>query len=217
MTLEKKPEAQNAESETQKRISNRLVDLIDIVFGVVLAINFGMLFANNPFEKSITLEQIITLPNLSLIVAYIAIILSWVGYHQMIEYNPYILNRWGYIRFSCDVVIVFFYTVLMYSVKNTFLYLTAFAIIFLLYAVGGSVRNKEYRHKVSWSRGSLEYTLFFSLTLLAWYVLESAKPVYPILDNVPTSWILILVVLFLNLDYRYRRTKKGFVRRDKDL
>lgn len=203
--------------ETQEKISNRLVDLVDIVFGVVVAINFGMLFASNPFDKGITLDQIISLPNLSLVVAYIAIILSWVGYHQMIEYNPYVLNRWGYFRFSFDVMIVFVYTVLMYSIKSISLYLATFPIIFLLYAVGGAVRNKEYGRKVSWSRGSFEYTIFFSLTLLVWFIWDFVRPVYPILDAVPTSWILVLIVLFLNLHYRYRRAKKGFVKKNKDL
>jgi len=193
-----------------------LIDLIDIVFGVVVAINFGMLFTNNPFDKSITLDQVISLPNFSLLVAYIAIILSWVGYHQMIEYNPYMLNRWGYVRFSFDVLIVFMYTVLMYSIKNTALYLAAFPIIFLLYAIAGAVRNKEYGCEVSWPRGSIEYTVYFSLTLLVWFIWGFVTPLYPILNMVPTSWILVLVALVLNLHYRYRRAKKGFIRKNKE-
>jgi hypothetical protein len=212
--LNPKSDAQKAELETQKRVSNRLVDLIDVVFGVVVAINFGMLFSSNPFGKTLTLEQVLSLPNFSLVVAYIAIILSWVGYHQMIEYNPYILNRWGYFRFSFDVMIVFMYTVLMYSVKETTLYLLVYPMIFLLYAIGGATRDKEYARKVSWSIGSIEYTLFFSFSLLFWVMWEFLRTLYSKLDMIPMAWILVIVALILNLHYRYKRAKKGFIRRD---
>jgi hypothetical protein len=207
-------DSQETELETQKKISNRLVDLIDIVFGVVVAINFGMLFANNPFDKGISLYQVISIPNFSLVVAYIAIILSWVGYHQMIEYNPYILNLWGYFRFSFDLVIVFMYTVLMYSIKNTALFLGMFPIIFFFYAIGGAIRNREYAMRVSWPKGSIEYLSSFLITLVFWWIIECMKTQYPILNTVPTSWIAVSVALVLNLDYRRRRTKHGFKRKE---
>lgn len=172
-----------------------------------------MLFSGNPFEAWPTISQTISLPNMSLLVAYIAIILSWVGYHQMIEYNPYILNRWGYIRFSLDVMIVFVYTILMYSTKNTALYLTTFPVIFLLYAIEGILRNKEYCTKVSWPKGSLMYSASFSLILLVWYLWDFLTSTCPKLNMVPIPWILVAATLALNLHYRYKRAKKGFIRK----
>jgi hypothetical protein len=208
------------DSNVQNRISNRLIDLIDIVFGVVVGINFAMLF-NNPIENFPSLDQIITLPHASLLVAYVAIILSWMGYHQMMEHDSYTLkNRWGYLRFSIDVIIVFVYTVLMFSIKNTTLYLASFPVIFFLYALGGRFRNKEYGCEVSWSKGSLKYTAFFLIVLLIWWVLQYTASNHLILNNVPSTWILvpaswmlIFAVLALNLRYRYERAKQGFNRK----
>jgi hypothetical protein len=208
------PEEQKEELVTQKRISNRLVDLIDIVFGVVVAVNFAMLFTESPFKTLPSIGQVITLPHMSLTVAYAAIILSWVGYHQMIEYNPYILNRWGYGRFSFDVIIVFMYTILMYSTQNTGFYLACYPIIFLMYAIGGVIRNKEYKDKVSWPKGSITYTLYFSLVLAVWFIWGFLTSLYSFLNAVPLTWILIVVILFLNLHYRYERAKKGFIRKN---
>jgi hypothetical protein len=202
--------------ENQKGVSNRLVDLIDILFGVVVAVNFAMLLGSSAFESLPTIEQIITIPNLSILVAYVAIILSWVGYHQMIEKNPYILNRWGYIRFSLDVIIVFMYTVTMYSIKITPLYLASFVVIFTLYVIGGLTRNKEYSEEVSWSRGSIIFTALFSVVLILWFVWTFLSANYPQVNVVSATWIsaiLVFAVLALNLSYRYERAMKGFKRK----
>jgi hypothetical protein len=206
--------SQSAENaEIQKRISDRLVDLIDIVFGVVVAVNFAMLFKPTYFETIPVIGQIVTLPNISLIVAYAAIILSWVGYHQLIEYNPYNLNAWGYGRFSLDVIIVFIYTILMYSTENTTLYLACYPIIFLIYAIAGVVRNKEYKAKVSWPKGSLKYTLYFSIILAFWIVWEHLVSFYPAVSVFPLSWVMVAILLPVNLIYRYNRAKRGFIRK----
>jgi hypothetical protein len=208
-----KQQAVLAEPENQKAVSNRLVDLIDVLFGVVVAVNFAMLLGSNALENLPKFEQVITVPNLSILVAYVAIILSWVGYHQMIEKNPYVLNRWGYMRFSLDVIIVFMYTVTMYSIKITPVYLASFVIIFVLYLVGGLTRNEEYKKRVSWSRGILKFTALFSLVLTGWFVWAILSANYPQLNVVPTMWIsaiLVLAVLALNLRYRYERAMKGY-------
>jgi uncharacterized membrane protein len=74
--------------KNQKRISDRLVDLIDIVFAVIVGASITAIFADNPLQKLPSLNEIITLENMSLLVAYVAVVLSWVGYHHMIELNP---------------------------------------------------------------------------------------------------------------------------------
>jgi len=211
-------EHQQERSESRNAVSNRLVDLIDILFGVVVAVNFAVLLGNSPFNSVPAIEQIITLPNLSILVAYVAIILSWLGYHQMIENNPYVLlNPWGYARFSIDVVIVFMYTVLMYSINITPLYLGSFAIVFLFYAIGGMVRNKEYDMEVSWPRGSLKYAALFVAVTAIWLLWELVAVQYFRIDIIPKvliSAILVFVALALNLLYRYERAKKGFKRKN---
>lgn len=198
--------------KTQKRISDRLVDLIDIVFAVVVGTSIAAIFANNSLQKWPSLSEVITLPNMSLLVAYLAVVLSWVGYHRMIELNPYILNRWGYIRFGIDVMIVFTYTVLIYSRENFTIFLFAFPVIFLLYACGGMVRIKEYG-KVSWPKGSLIYMVLFLANWIIYFVWSSLESGHIILESIPISWIIWFLTLLYLFAYRWQREKRGFHRK----
>lgn len=186
--------------KTQKKISDRLVDLIDIVFAVVVGTSIAAIFADNSLQKYPALSEVITLQNLSLIVAYIAVVLSWVGYHRMIELNPYTLNKWGYIRFGIDVIIVFMYTILIYSRENFSIFLSIFPVIFLLYACGGIVRRREYG-RVSWPKGSLMYTALFFVNWIIYFAWDSL------------SWIIWFVTLVYLFTYRWQREKKGFRRK----
>lgn len=197
--------------KTQKRISDRLVDLIDIVFAVVVGTSIAAIFANDSLREWPSLYEVITLPNMSLLVAYMAVVLSWVGYHRMIELNPYTLNRWGYIRFGIDVMIVFMYTVLIYSQENFSIFLSLFPIIFLLYAFGGIVRIREYG-KVSWPKGSLKYTVLFLANWIAYFVWSSLAPGHVFLKSIPMPGILWFLTLLYLFAYRWQREKKGFRR-----
>ena len=201
------------DKKTQKRISDRLVDLIDIVFAVVVGTSIAAIFANNSLREWPSLYEVITLGNMSLLVAYIAVVLSWVGYHRMIELNPYTLNRWGYVRFGIDVMIVFMYTFLIYSRENFSIFLSVFPVIFLLYACGGVVRTKEYG-KVSWSRGSLMYMGLFLVNWIIHFVWRSLAPVHIILESIPISWIVWFLTLWYLFYYRWQREKKGFRRKE---
>lgn len=198
--------------KTQKRISDRLVDLIDIVFAVVVGTSIAAIFANNSLREWPSLSEVITLPNMSLLVAYIAVVLSWVGYHRMIELNPYMLNRWGYIRFGIDILIVFTYTVLIYSQENFSIFLFVFPIVFLLYACGGTVRTKEYG-KVSWPKGSIMYMVLFLVNWIVYFVWSSLVPDHMILEFIPMTWIIWFLTLLYLFAYRWQRAKKGFRRK----
>jgi hypothetical protein len=87
----------------QMRISDRLVALIDTFFGVVLGVSVTAFFGDQPLVSCPSINDLIILPNMALIVAYVAVVLSWLGYHIMIEENPFRLNRWGYFRFFIDI------------------------------------------------------------------------------------------------------------------
>jgi hypothetical protein len=211
----------NDELDIQKRVSDRLVDLIDIVFGLVVAINLAMIIGNAAFKTPPTFEQVVSLSSLSILAAYVAIVLSWIGYHQMVERDFYKLDkRWGYFRFAVDIVIVFFYTILIYSINITTMYLACFVIIFFLYYLGGKIRNIEYGEKVSWTGLSLKYlALFFFLFLISesWDLIPLYFPMsslkFTITNSDAISRILILAVLGFNLTYRYERAMKGFKRK----
>lgn len=197
---------------TKERISDRLVGLIDIVFAVVVGANLVAIFFGNSLQEWPSLYEVINLPNMSLLLAYVAVVLSWVGYHRMIELNPYSLNKWGYIRFGIDFVIVFTYTVLMYSRESFSIFLAMFPLIFLLYACGGIVRMKEYG-KVSWPKGSLIYTGLFLLNWITYFIWSSLVLDHEILESIPMSWVVWFLTLLYLFYYRWQREKKGFRRK----
>lgn len=198
---------------THKKISDRLVDFIDIVFAVVVGTSIAAIFGDSSLQKWPSISEVMTLPNMSLLVAYVAVILSWVGYHRMIELNPYSLNRMGYIRFGIDFGIVFTYTVLMYSRENFSIFLSMFPMIFLLYAFGGIVRAKEYGERVSWPKGSLKYMGLFLANLIIYSVWSSLAGRHAILEAIPMPWIIWFLTLLYLFYYRWQREKKGFRRK----
>jgi hypothetical protein len=200
-------------SGIESRISNRLVDLIDIVFGVVVATSLAAAFGNKLLDSVPSLQQIATLANASLIVGYTAIILSWVGYHKMIEYDPYKMSSWGNARFAVDVIIVFVYTFMIYSVNSFTLFLSAFPLAFFLYAFGGILRNKEYGKVVSWPLGSSIFFIGFLVNFAIWLSWDSIVLNCSIAREIPITWILLSVTLFYLILYRWKRGKMWLTRK----
>jgi hypothetical protein len=194
----------------EKRISDRFVDFIDIVFAVVVGTSITTIFAANSFQTWPSAQEIMTLSNLSLLVGYFAVVMSWVGYHKMIELNPYTLNRWGYGRFVLDFLIVFVYTVLIYSRDNYSIFLGMLPLMFLLYACGGIVRMQEYGKGISWPKGSLIYMGLFIGNWLVYSIWNLLAKEIKVIETIPIEWIVLsLTFLYLFL-YRWQREKKGF-------
>jgi hypothetical protein len=188
------------DKEIEEKISNRLIDLIDIIFGVVVAQSFVIIFATNQSYQKL---QLISYPLLFL--AYAAIVLSWIGYHKMMVYNPYKQNRFGYSRFCLDIFLIFIYALLLTSYENSFYFFTILPIIFLLYAVGGIFRDKEYHKKVSWSKGSLTFAGLFVINLIIYSIWMYLK--------INNNFLFILIcgfTFFYLFYYRFRRDKKGY-------
>lgn len=192
----------------QQRISDRLVALIDTFFGVVLGVSVTAIFGEDPLNSCPTPNELITLPNMALVVAYTAIVLSWLGYHIMIEENPFKLNRWGYLRFFSDIFIVFMYTALIYSRNYLVLFLFIFPAIFLFYIIGGIFRNKEYGEKVSKPILSLKYLIFFLLTAIIYKSWSTTTWCWDLLSLSKMSWIVLFINLLLLIRYRIERDAK---------
>ena len=188
--------------EIQKKISDRLVALIDIIFGVVVASSFLIIFENN------SSSQLELYSYLLLFLAYAAIVLSWIGYHQMIEYNYYSDSFWGYSRFILDILLVFLYAILIYSYKDVVNFFILLPIIFIIYATGGFIRNKEYKKEVSWQKGSIIYAVIFILVNLIYHFILTDY--IKISDNNTSVIILFPFTLFLFVWYRKQRHKTGY-------
>ncbi|MFX1519816.1 MAG: hypothetical protein ACFFCD_07840 [Promethearchaeota archaeon] len=175
MKSEKEKEKTVSEVDENKEsiVSDYLVGLIDMVFAVAIGVSITLVFEENIFLQP-SLQIIIT-TFLSLMAAYTAVVLSWIFYHRMIIDNHYRLDTtlWAYIRFAIDFVIVFIYIFLtlliagVYSAIEFSMFLINFPIIFVLYALGGFIRDLEYKKSVSFPGLSL---MFAGLFAVNWFI-----------------------------------------------
>lgn len=188
------------EKNSEKEISKRLVNLIDITFGVVVACSFTILFDNSDYTF-FKIDYYILL-----LIAYFSIILSWIGYHRMIENQYYKQNILGYLRFGIDILLIFLYAYLLYSYDNLYNFLLILPIIFLLYLISGIIRNKEHNKVVNWSKGSIIFTFLFLINFILYNFWINNKFAS---NFVFLSLIYITTFVFLLL-YRIYRHIIGF-------
>lgn len=186
-------------TDSEKRISEQLVSLIDILFAVAVGDSiFTLVFSNNTIiEWPIFYNIIITIPNIALIVAYAAVILSWIGYHSMINQFPYRSNLLGKMRFWIDILIVFIYISFIYSKDNLSLFLFWFIPIFLLYAIGDCIRDIEYNSRVSQKYKSFLFAFLFAIIWVIYYKLN------PVISGLAMSYLVLLLNLSLLFFYRF--------------
>lgn len=187
----------------ERKLSDRLVSLVDIVFGVVFGLSIPTVFGS---DTNITIPNswvnILTISNFALFVAYISIILSWIGYHKAMEQYPFKIGVGGSRRFFMDLAIVFLYAVLIYARSNTLLYLAIFPIIYLFYLAWDVMLNHEYRTHATSTRTTFKYFIIF---LITWSIYSYTGATYGV------AWIFLIVALISNLAFRY---EKGTWRHD---
>lgn len=189
-------------AESERRISNRLVSLIDIIFAVAVGDSiFALIFSDPSINNWPELDKILTISNMSLFVAYCAVVLSWTGYHNMIENFPYRSNFWGKARFCVDLFVVFTYIYFIYSKNNFSLFLFLFIIIFFLYGIGDMIRDLEYDQRVSQRSKSFIFMILFLCVYISYHI--------NILIALGISRLIILIINFLLLII-YRKIRLGF-------
>jgi hypothetical protein len=111
------------------------IDFIDPLFAVALNVSFAQIFTEPWFlDRRLVLRE----PNIfyvaTLFLAYLTVVLSWVGYHRSIKKCQISVESWsGRGRFYSDILLVFSYFVLLVSYKNFQRELRVLALIFLLY------------------------------------------------------------------------------------
>jgi len=128
-------------------VSDRFVQFVDIVFGVVVVQGF------------IRHDQLILHPGsswfafLGLAGVYTTTILSWIGYHRSMNRHPYDTRSMkAWIRMLMDFLIVSVYTFLLFTVKDLEkgaaastleYYLLGYFLIFVFYLLSGFARIWE--------------------------------------------------------------------------
>jgi len=169
--------------DQEKYVSDRLVTLIGILFSVVIGRSLI------DFRMDLLLLDYNVLRLFALFIIYSSIVCSWYGYHKTINLYHYRSSIWGHARFLSDILIVVWYTILIYSVgllgvqeyggqtinrydgmlRITFLYI----IIFIFYIVQGIFKRKSHNNKrASNLKLSMIFT-FLHFILFTGYFVES--------------------------------------------
>ncbi len=156
------------------------------------------------------------IPSLELFLAYVAIISGWVGYSRSMIKWPHTNTRFGALRFSLDLAILFCYFGLISSVdlENGFRdhFLNWIIALFTLFMIWDVIKLKEHYRKENNYKFNIALGRSLTKTILFWLAFFVAVPVIfdsllqnqigIINDQVIYGSILILTISLLLL-YRY--------------
>jgi len=175
-------------------LSESFVRLIDIMFGLTITQGF-VIYRDNITTPSLSVE------NISLLLVYSTIVLSWIGYHGSILRYPYNKSRWSRIRLLLDIVILVLYSYLVFVSRDLSKVFLGISIVFLVYAINGIVRILEWGRdrKVSapWLSAIFMVIFLFFCFNNRWLE-DFLAPVY-------VEWLLLVLGLVLVFVYRLIR------------
>lgn len=179
-------------------LSDTYVRLVDIVFGFTISQGFIR------FVSSIQSLDLST-SNLTVLLAFGVVLLSWLGYHQSVSRYPYNKSFWSRLRLTFDLVILVLYAFIVFSTNDVTKVLLGLTLIYSAYVITGVFRIKEWSNdrKVSRPELSLSYGLLFG-------AMTYVSALYSSVTYVPT--ILVLISILSVLTYRYTRRRLGYPR-----
>jgi hypothetical protein len=186
-------------------VSDRFVQFVDIVFGVVVAQGF-VRYADLIMRPSVSCFAFWGLGGV-----YVVTTLSWVGYHRSMNRYPYeTTTRKAWVRMGCDFLIVALYARLLFSIEElrggaqtTRLdnYIFGYLAIFLLYLASGVARMWEKNDRsASKSKPILACVGSYSFLLVAYGILAHKFGVY-----LSVNWLFLLACPLLYTGYRLWR------------
>src|SRR5690349_564151 len=108
------------------------IGFIDVLFGVIVGVSFTDF-------RAILVPIILKFETFTLLLAYVTVIGSWIGYHIAIENKP---DRSVY-RFIVDLIILYLYFYLIYSVQNFNVVVMMLPVIFGFYIIWDFTRVME--------------------------------------------------------------------------
>jgi hypothetical protein len=163
-------------TDQDQRISDRLIQLVQIIFGFVLAQGL----AENQRVLLSPAKHLVAF--VSLVTIYVTTILSWTDWHELMERRPYNMSaanerRWiEVVRLWFDLIIVVLYAYLLFLVPALAThadstlggFLFVYVLLFALYVVSGQARRFAYGPWASHLRPNIVYGLS-SLGLWAMY------------------------------------------------
>jgi hypothetical protein len=144
-------------TDRDRRISDQLVRLVQIIFGLVLA--QSLLIHRDVIVQPVARQNWI--PMLALFTVYVTTVLSWIDWHVTMELRPYNFNPRNphrmieQFRLSVDLLVVAVYAYLLFTIedfkrtpeKGIADYLLGFPAVFAAYLLSGLARR--------WAHGTL--------------------------------------------------------------
>ena len=175
-------------------LSEYFVKLVDIIFGLTITQSFLL-------YKDTIISPELSAANLSLVLVYLTIILSWIGYHKSILHYPYNKSFWSRLRLFFDILILLLYAYLVFIGQDLTKVLIGLVMVFILYAINGGFRILEWSDlKVSKPWLSILFALLFGVQ---WILsLEIKHELFP--------WILVVFAFLSLIGYRWVRNKLGY-------
>lgn len=159
--------------ERDRRISDQLVRLIQIVFALVVAQSLFLYreVVVHPFAASHRSAL------LALLAVFLTTVLSWIDWHITMELHPFDRRNWvEWVRLAADLLIVVLYAYLLFTVEpfvdtpgaSLRAYLLGFPLVFSLYLLSGATRKATYGVAASRFVPILVFLCFFGVLWVAY-------------------------------------------------
>lgn len=211
-------------TDRDRRISDQLVRLVQIVFGLVLA--QSLLLHRDVVVDPFSIRNLVA--TLALGAVYVTTVLSWIDWHVTMELRPYNFSienthlTTEKARLGLDLFIVTVYAYLMFSVESIKQrpggwmggYLLGFPIIFVAYLFSGLARRLSHGKLATNPKPIIWMGLaYVVLYVVYWRVYVAASVFSQWRPGINAS----AVVLALGLMIAYRMVRRRMVSRQREL
>jgi succinate dehydrogenase hydrophobic anchor subunit len=181
----------------EKNLSRVYVQFIDILFAVVIGQSFVLLSSGAWFATWLAQPLQNAFGIATLVLVYVLLITSWIGYHQSVQQFP-IKSVW---RFLIDIILLLVYYMGFVYASNFQSVTLVFALSFVLYTTWDALRVREY-YSLKRERGNLLKRFGISAGFMAGFAII-ALVYLPLTSMIPgVQWALFLAIALLLVVYR---------------
>lgn len=209
-------------TDFHRRISDQLVRLIQIVFGLVLA--QSLLLYKEVILHPLDENHWISL--LALSTVFVTTMMSWIDWHITMELRPYNFDyknerrRSEEIRLGVDMITVILYAYLLFSIesivnepsKSIAGYLTGFLLVFLAYLASGLARRHAHGPLASNPVPIIRFGAIYALLLVIYKVVFSSIPTSSSSGPYVLNALTVVGTLAVMVSYRIVRRSAGRMR-----
>ena len=140
--------------------------IVHIIFAVVIATSYTIVADIYVSEETIVFDNFITINTLELILAYVVLILGWIGYSYAIREWEYTFSVYGLSRFCIDttILLIYFLLIILTATEHGFkdYFHILMILLFVLFVIWKGCAIKEYNDDKE-LKNSLRITIIFGL------------------------------------------------------